>query len=171
MDSHVLLKAGRLFTCRLGRERYPVASDPRLSSPVHCRVKPVQIKRRRCAAPGPVSALPLSLPRPARRTPGHLREIALDRYSSPSPYTGHATGQHATAAHSPYGRRTYSSRLANIIGSAVNARHAMAASGESPSTGRAQSSSIFGAAKIGALGRTARFNASLDRRLPLLQIP
>jgi hypothetical protein len=32
---------------------------------------PLDIKRRRCAARGPASAPPLSLGRPARRTPGH----------------------------------------------------------------------------------------------------
>ena len=37
----------------------------------HCRTSPYLIKGRRCAAPGPASAPPLGLGRPARRTPGH----------------------------------------------------------------------------------------------------
>ena len=46
---------------------------------------PGMIKRRRCAAPGPASAPPLGLGRPARRTPGHTAKLArsaqLIRYS------------------------------------------------------------------------------------------
>ena len=38
--------------------------------PLHCRIKPYWIKSGACGAAGPASAPPLSLGRPARRTPG-----------------------------------------------------------------------------------------------------
>ena len=51
----------------------------------HRRREEIAIKRRRCAAPGRASAPPLSLGRPARRTPGHTftapRSIRLIRSS------------------------------------------------------------------------------------------
>ena len=49
-----------------------------------CRIPLISklIKRRRCAAPGPASAPPLGLRRPARCTPGHSRRDADQGHSS-----------------------------------------------------------------------------------------